>query len=366
MSKIYSNGPANIYVQIATASAELAGQQVELVYLTPEQIAEPAFQQKKQHLGFPILELESGEIIGESSAIAAHFARLGNGTYGANAFEAAKIDEWIAFAQHSILANAGPVVYAVLGHRVVPQDQFVAAVNKLKAQAKILNGYLKDRQYLVGDSVTVADVLVAGSLVLAFQTVFDGGFRKGMAALTSWFERCIAHPAFVNNFGHIKMTEKAMKAFDPSAKPAAAAAPKKDQPKKEAKAAEADDDLDLFGDDNEEDAAAAKAAAEAAKSQNKKKVKAPVIAQSLVLFEVKPADSETDLDVLAQRVLAIQGDGIYWKTEYKKEPVAYGIFKLIIGVTVEDEKVSVDGLQEQIEALDDMVQSVEILAFNKI
>jgi len=35
-------------------------------------------------------------------------------------------------------------------------------------------------------------------------------------------------------------------------------------------------------------------------------------------------------------------DGLYWKTEYKKEPVAYGIYKLIIGVSVEDEKVSVN------------------------
>ena len=48
-------------------------------------------------------------------------------------------------------------------------------------------------------------------------------------------------------------------------------------------------------------------------------------------------------------------DGLYWKTQYKKEPVAFGIFKLIIGVTVEDEKVSVDELQEKIEALEDKV-----------
>ena len=91
-----------------------------------------------------------------------------------------------------------------------------------------------------------------------------------------------------------------------------------------------------------------------------------MIAQSLVLYEVKPLESDTDLDALAQRILAIKGDGIYWKTEYKKEPVAFGIFKLIIGVTVEDDKVSVDELQEQIESFNDMVQSVEILAFNKI
>lgn len=86
----------------------------------------------------------------------------------------------------------------------------------------------------------------------------------------------------------------------------------------------------------------------------------------MVLFEVKPLDSETNLDDLAAKILNLTGDGIYWKSEYKKEPVAFGIFKLVIGVTVEDDKVSVDGLQEQIEALEDMVQSVEILAFNKI
>lgn len=58
---------------------------------------------------------------------------------------------------------------------------------------------------------------------------------------------------------------------------------------------------------------------------------------------------------MAAAILKMTGDGIYWKSEYKKEPVAFGIFKLIIGVTVEDEKVSVDDLQEKIEALDTMV-----------
>jgi translation elongation factor EF-1beta len=117
----------------------------------------------------------------------------------------------------------------------------------------------------------------------------------------------------------------------------------------------ADEDFDdLFGDDNEEDAAAAAAAVAKAKAAPKK-AKKVVIAQSLVLFEVKPLDNETDLDVLGARILGLTGEGIYWKSEFKKEPVAYGIFKIIIGVTVEDEKVSVDELQEKIEAFDDMV-----------
>jgi translation elongation factor EF-1beta len=46
--------------------------------------------------------------------------------------------------------------------------------------------------------------------------------------------------------------------------------------------------------------------------------------------------------------------------------VAFGIYKLVCGFSLEDEKVSVDDVVERIEAFDDMVQSVEITAFNKI
>lgn len=135
--------------------------------------------------------------------------------------------------------------------------------------------------------------------------------------------------------------------------------------KKEAKPAD-DDDMDLFGsdDDDEAAAAAAKAAAAAAKAKKPKKV---VIAMSLIMLEVKPLDDTTDLDELAKYMFAnITQDGLFWKTEYKKEPVAFGIFKLIVGFSCEDEKVSVDDIVEKIEALEDKVQSVEIAAFNKI
>jgi len=124
---------------------------------------------------------------------------------------------------------------------------------------------------------------------------------------------------------------------------------------------------DLFGDDSD-DGAAAKAAAAAAKAKavgaKKKKV---VIAMSLVMLDVKPIDDTTDLDALAPRLFKeITQEGLFWKTEYKKVPVAFGIFKLIVGFSCEDEKTSVDDIVEKIEAMDDMVQSVDITAFNKI
>ena len=124
---------------------------------------------------------------------------------------------------------------------------------------------------------------------------------------------------------------------------------------------------DLFGDDNEEDAEAAKAAAAAVKAAAGAKKKKEVIAMSLVMLEVKPLDDTTVLDDLAKKIFSeIIQDGLFWKTEFKKEPVAFGIFKLIIGFSCEDEKVSVDDIVEKIEAFDEFVQSVEIASFNKI
>ena len=85
-----------------------------------------------------------------------------------------------------------------------------------------------------------------------------------------------------------------------------------------------------------------------------------------MIFDVKPWDTETDLDALAKKILAIEQDGLVWKTEYRKDPIAYGVSKLVVGCVLEDAKVSTDDLQEAIEAFEEEVQSVDIAQFSKI
>lgn len=58
-------------------------------------------------------------------------------------------------------------------------------------------------------------------------------------------------------------------------------------------------------------------------------------------------------------------DGLIWKTQYKLVPVAYTIKMLVIGATIEDDKISTDTIQEQIEEWEE-VQSVDIQSFSKI
>jgi len=138
---------------------------------------------------------------------------------------------------------------------------------------------------------------------------------------------------------------------------------KKEAPKPAAAAA-ADEFDDLF--DGEDDTEAQAAMAKKAEEAKAKKKKAAPIAKSLIVWDVKPWGEEVDLAVLAAKILKIEMDGLFWKTEWKKEPVAFGIFKIQIGATIEDDKVSTDAVQELIEAFEDEVQSVDIVCFNKL
>merc|ERR1712212_420934 len=143
-------------------------------------------------------------------------------------------------------------------------------------------------------------------------------------------------------------------------------APAKEAPKVEEKEDD-DDDVDLFGsDDEEEDAEAARIREERLKAYaEKKSKKVGPIAKSSILLDVKPWDDETDLKIMEANIRTIEMDGLVWGAA-KTVPLAFGINKLTILCTVEDEKVSVDDLIEKIEADEDFVQSVDINAFNKI
>merc|ERR1711992_290515 len=129
-----------------------------------------------------------------------------------------------------------------------------------------------------------------------------------------------------------------------------------------------DDDVDLFGSDDEEEESedAKRIREERLAAYHAKKSKKPaVIAKTSVLLDCKPWDDETDMNAMLKEVKKIQMDGLVWGAS-KLVPVGYGINKLQVMCVVEDEKVSIDELQEKICDLEDYVQSCDVAAMNKI
>lgn len=95
------------------------------------------------------------------------------------------------------------------------------------------------------------------------------------------------------------------------------------------------------------------------------KGKKVVVGKSEVTLDVKPWDDETDMKKLEESVRSVAMEGLVWSAG-KMIPVGYGINKLRIMAVVVDDLVSIDALQDEIEAFEDFVQSTDIFAFNKI
>lgn len=206
---------------------------------------------------------------------------------------------------------------------------------------KALNEFLGDRSYIEGYEPSQADVAV-------FEALGAVPASQLMHAVR-WYNH-------INSFG------ADMKRFA-SAKSAVGTAATVTTANEDAD----DDDFELFGSDEEEaDEAAEKLKQERlAAYEAKKATKAAVVAKSSIVLDVKPWDDETDMSEIERCVRSVEADGLLWGVS-KLVPLAYGIKKLQIACVVEDDKVGTDFLEEEITKFEDLVQSVDIAAFNKI
>ncbi|KAI8893815.1 EF-1 guanine nucleotide exchange domain-containing protein [Globomyces pollinis-pini] len=229
------------------------------------------------------------------------------------------------------------------------------------AGLQVLDSYLLERSYIEGFVPTQADVAV-------FEAVQKAPASKYVNALR-WYNHIASYTvAESKKFIGVK---KAAHEYGP----AGSAAPAKAAPAKAAAASakpaakeeEDDEDLDLFGSDEEEDEENEKLKAQRVAEYNARKAaKGPLPdAKSMVVFDVKPWDDETDMEALQKQVIAIKMDGLVWGAK-KFVPIGYGIKKLSITAVIVDSKVSTDDLIDQIMEFEDYVQSVDIASFNKL
>eukprot|EP00008_Paramoeba_atlantica_P008232 CAMPEP_0201475950 /NCGR_PEP_ID=MMETSP0151_2-20130828/1246_1 /ASSEMBLY_ACC=CAM_ASM_000257 /TAXON_ID=200890 /ORGANISM="Paramoeba atlantica, Strain 621/1 / CCAP 1560/9" /LENGTH=355 /DNA_ID=CAMNT_0047856167 /DNA_START=545 /DNA_END=1612 /DNA_ORIENTATION=- len=305
----------------------------------------------------PVLETEHGSLF-ESNAIARFVARA-NGNpaklFGNNDIESAVVESWIAFASSEIDTPLSAWVWSKEGKIDQPGIEKTASVDIRKVLAA-LDGHLKGKTYLVGDAITLADIVVACSLVEGYRTVLDGSVQKAFKNALQWFKNVVSQEAVVGVLGDVVLAgEKS-----PCNRGDAAAAAGGEEE-------EEDDDFDVFGDEDEEDLereAEIQRIADEAKAAKEAKGKF-VIEKSVIVLDVKPWDSETDLDALEQKIRGIEMEGLEWKSSEKK-PVAFGLFKLCIMVHIVDKLVSVDDLQDKIAEFEDEVQSTDIVSFSKL
>jgi len=220
------------------------------------------------------------------------------------------------------------------------------------AGIKKLDDYLLTRSYITGYQASKDDVAVYSALAKPPSSDYVNVSR--------WYSHidALLRISGVSGEGSGVTVEGAAPASESIATPPAT------DTKASAADDDDDDDVDLFGEETEEEKKASEERAAAAKAAGKKKV----VGKSSVVLDIKPWDDETDMKKLEEAVKTVQMEGLLWGAS-KLVPVGYGIKKLQIMITIVDDLVSVDTLIEDyltVEPINEYVQSVDIVAFNKI
>lgn len=142
----------------------------------------PEFRRLNPHGKIPVLE-DGDLVIWESHAILRYLAA----SYGADRFwpvdpvERAAVDEWIEWAQTTLLRNFSDVFWGFYRTPEAGRDPafITGALERLNRDFELLDGYLAGRSFLLGNHLSLADI------------------PAGMA-LYRYFEMDIARPSLPN------------------------------------------------------------------------------------------------------------------------------------------------------------------------
>jgi len=184
----------------------------------------------------PVLETPEGFIF-ESNAIARFVARQDAHTHllGANEYENGLVDQWLDFAMSEIELPAKVWLYPIYGFLEVHTQATQKAKGDILKVLEILNKHLEDSTFLVGERITLADIVVAMTMIGLFHKVLDPGFRKPFQNTVRWFSTIMNQPNVLAVVGEIALCTK-MEVAKPSQtaeKKEKEVKPKEEKPKKQ-------------------------------------------------------------------------------------------------------------------------------------
>lgn len=146
----------------------------------------------------PVLELDDGTILTESMAICRYFEELHPEPplFGRDPLERAQVEMWnrrmeleIAYPMTQVFQHG----YEFWKGRITQVPAFGEVCReKLRDRMNWLDGELADRNYIAGDSYTVADITAQCGLLMG--KAVDMRVPDTLANLSRWYESVVSRP----------------------------------------------------------------------------------------------------------------------------------------------------------------------------
>jgi glutathione S-transferase len=199
--KLYDGGrapnPRRTRVFLAEKGIRLPIEQVDLAAMEQMSAAYAAINPLKR---VPALVLDDGTVITESMAICRYFEALQPypALFGRGALEIARIDMWnrrlelhLLFPVSHVFRHSHPAMKAM----EVPQVPDWAEANKPRILEfiTVVDGELKDRRFMTGDTFTVADI--TGLIAIDFMKPAKLAVPDALKHLKRWHVEVSARPS---------------------------------------------------------------------------------------------------------------------------------------------------------------------------
>ncbi|GAB2303256.1 hypothetical protein Dimus_037251 [Dionaea muscipula] len=190
----------------------------------------------------PVLLTPDGTVF-ESNAIARYVSHLkeDNPLNGSSLIEYAQIEQWIDFASFEVDAHVLTWFRPRIGRADYIKPVEEAAIASLKRALEALNTHLASTTYLVGHSVTLADIILTCNLLVGFTQVMTKSFTAEFPHVERYFWTMVNQPNVHKVIGEVKQTlsiPPIQSAKKPAQPKESAKSKAKDEPKKEVKKVE--------------------------------------------------------------------------------------------------------------------------------
>ena len=175
----------------------------------------------------PLLETDKG-LLSQSKAIELYLVETYKpDMYGTTPIEKALINQWIDFATQEIYTSSRPLVYPIFGWMEHDKDLVNESGKELLNNLKIVDKHLEGKKYLVGDKMTLADVVLVNKIRLLFMMIYTDGLRTHqLKNLNDYFTSIMETPEAKKAYGRTLLCKQPVRAY---------VKPKEDKKKEEKK-----------------------------------------------------------------------------------------------------------------------------------
>lgn len=186
--------PDNFRAYKALIAAQYSGAKVQVAsdFVFGQTNKSEAFLKKFPLGKVPAFETADGKFLTESNAIAYYVSN--EQLRGKTDLEKAEVLSFLSLADNELLPAVHGWVFAVMGIIQFQKNNVERAKQDLKATLTALNSRLVHQTFLVGERLTLADIVVFATLLSAYEKVLDPSFRAPFGSLNRWFNTVLNQP----------------------------------------------------------------------------------------------------------------------------------------------------------------------------